>query len=106
MTDLRTARSIAIERDKLADLCRRHHIRRLATFGSVLRSDFGPASDIDLLVEFQPGHPVGLIRLARIEREFGELLGRKVDLRTAADLSRYFREEVLRTAQVEYVDAR
>lgn len=95
---------IPIDREKIADFCRRHHIRKLALFGSVLREDFRPESDVDVLVEFATGHPVGLIRLAGIERELSELLGRKVDLRTPADLSRYFRQEVLDSAEVEYAE--
>jgi predicted nucleotidyltransferase len=86
----------------IADFCRRHHIRKLALFGSVLREDFRPDSDIDVLVEFEPGQRVGLIRLAGIERELTELLGRRVDLRKPGDLSPYFREEVLDSAEVIY----
>jgi predicted nucleotidyltransferase len=93
---------IAIDREKIAGFCRRHHIRKLALFGSVLRDDFGPESDVDVLVEFEPGHAIGFIRLAGIERELSELLGRTVDLRTPADLSRYFREEVMDAAEVQY----
>jgi uncharacterized protein len=73
-----------------------------AQFGSVLRSDFGPESDIDVLVEFAPGHRVGLFAMAAMGQELSEMLGRKVDLRTPLDLSRYFREEVVRTAEVLY----
>ena len=93
---------IAIDREGLADFCRRHRIRRLAFFGSVLRDDFRPESDIDVLVEFESGARVGLIALAGMELELSELLGRKADLRTAADLSRYFRQEVLDQADVQY----
>jgi len=93
---------IPVDREKIATFCRRHHIRRLALFGSVLRDDFRPDSDVDVLVEFEPGHTVGLIRFAGIELELSELLGRKVDLRTPADLSRYFRQEVLESAEVQY----
>ncbi len=94
---------IVIPKEQIAEFCRRHHIRRLALFGSVLREDFRPDSDVDVLVEFEPGRPVGLIRLARIERELSELLGRKVDLNTAGFLSRHFRGEVLSEAEVQYV---
>ncbi|HUS46269.1 MAG TPA: nucleotidyltransferase family protein [Phycisphaerae bacterium] len=98
---------IAIDRDAVADFCRRHHIRRLALFGSVLRSDFEPESDVDVLVEFEPGYAVGFIRLARMERELSRLLGGcKVDIRTPADLSRYFRDAVLAEAEVFYDAAR
>ncbi|GIV99335.1 nucleotidyltransferase family protein [Roseiflexus sp.] len=94
---------IPIPKEKLAEFCRRHHIRRLALFGSALHGDFGPESDIDLLVEFEPAHVPGLFGMARMERELSALLGgRKVDLRTPEDLSRYFREDVLREAEVQY----
>ena len=93
---------IPIDREKIAAFCRRHHIRKLALFGSVLRDNFRPDSDVDVLVEFEPGHAVGLIRLAGMELELADILGRKVDLRTPADLSRYFRQEVLESAEVQY----
>ena len=95
---------INVPREKIVGFCKRHHIRRLSFFGSVLREDFGPDSDVDVLVEFDPDHIPGLIRLAGIEFELGEILGRKVDIRTAQDLSRYFREEVLNTAEVQYAE--
>lgn len=94
---------IAVDRENIADFCRRHHIRKLAFFGSVLREDFRPDSDVDVLAEFEPGHSVGLLRFVRIERELSELLGRTVDLNTAGFLSRYFRDEVLEEAQIQYV---
>ena len=94
--------NIRVSQIQLADFCQRHHIRRLAFFGSVLRNDFGPDSDIDVLVEFEPGHTPGLITLAGMEIELSQLLGRKADLRTPAELSHYFRQEVLDTAQVQY----
>lgn len=93
---------IPIDRERLADFCARHHIRRLALFGSVLRDDFRPDSDVDMLVEFESGATPGLIRLAGMEIELSEILGRKADLRTPAELSRYFRDEVIRLAQVQY----
>jgi predicted nucleotidyltransferase len=93
---------IEISKEALAQFCQRHHIRRLALFGSILRDDFGPQSDVDVLVEFDPEHVPGLIRLARMEIELSEMLGRKADLRTPADLSRYFRDEVLADAEVQY----
>ena len=96
-----TAR-ITLDRDRIADFCRHHHIRRLSLFGSVLRDDFTPDSDVDVLIEFEPGHVIGLIRLSGVERELSELVGRKVDLRTPADLSRYFRQEVMESAEVQY----
>jgi predicted nucleotidyltransferase len=93
---------ITIDKRRLAEFCRRHHIRRLALFGSVLRGDLRPESDIDVLVEFKPGYTPGLLGIARLERELSGLLGRRVDLRTSEDLSRYFRQEVLRKAEVQY----
>jgi len=89
--------------ERLGEFCRGHHIRRLALFGSVLRDDFDADSDVDVLVEFEAGHVPGLLRLARIQRELSGLFGgRKVDLRTAEDLSRYFREDVVASAEVVY----
>ena len=93
---------IPLDREKIAAFCRHHHIRRLALFGSVLRDDFRPDSDVDVLVEFEPGYTVGLIRFAGMELELSDILGRRVDLRTPADLSRYFRQEVLESAEVQY----
>ena len=95
--------NIQVPNKELAVFCRRHHIRRLAFFGSVLRDDFAPDSDVDVLVEFEPGSVPGLFGLARMERELAALLGgRKVDLRTPEDLSRYFRQTVLDEAVVQY----
>lgn len=89
--------------EQLAHICQRHHIRKLSLFGSTLAGTAQPESDIDLLVEFEPGHVPGLLGLAAIEAELSTLLGgRRVDLRTAQDLSRYFREDVVRTAEVQY----
>jgi len=96
-----TAR-IDIPQDRLVDFCRKHHIRKLALFGSVLRDDFRPDSDVDVLVEFDAGHVPGLIRLSGMELELGEMLGRRIDLRTPQDLSRYFRDAVVQEAQVQY----
>ena len=95
---------IELPRGKIAEFCRRNHIRRLSLFGSVLRGDFRPDSDIDFLVEFDPDHIPGLIKLAGIEMELSELLGRKVDLRTPQDLSRYFMEGVCHSAEVHYAE--
>ena len=86
----------------LSAFCERHHIRRLALFGSALRDDFTPESDVDVLVEFDPAHVPGLITLAGIERQLSELVGRRVDMRTAGDLSRYFRDQVVQSAIVKY----
>ena len=94
---------LSIPRDRLATFCRERGIHRLAIFGSALRPDFGPDSDIDVLVEFEPDRTPGLLGIARIERELSALLGeRKVDLRTPEDLSRYFRQKVLDEAEVQY----
>ena len=93
----------AIPKERLAEFCRRHRIRKLSFFGSAIRDDFRPDSDIDVLVEFEPEAKVGLIRLAGIELELSELIGRKVDLNTPGFLSPYFRDQVLATAKVQYV---
>lgn len=94
---------ISIPRNQLEGFCRRNHIGRLSLFGSVLRGDFGPDSDIDILVEFEPGHVPGFFHLFDMEEELSSLCGgRKVDLRTPQDLSRYFRAEVLAGAVVQY----
>jgi predicted nucleotidyltransferase len=85
----------------IAAFCRRHHIRRLALFGSVLRDDFGPESDVDVLVEFEPGHVPGLAFFAMAE-ELGGLIGRSVDLNTLECLSPYFRDAVVREAATLY----
>ena len=94
--------NISIPRRQLAGFCRKYHIRKLSLFGSVLRPDFGPNSDIDLFVEFEPGNTIGYIRLAGAETELSQILGRKVDMRTPGDLSRYFRDEVMEGAEVQY----
>jgi uncharacterized protein len=94
---------LSFDRDVLAYVCRRRHIRRLSLFGSVLKGDERTNSDVDLLVEFIPGKEPGLLGLAEIEAELSALLGgRSVDLRTPQDLSKHFRSEVLRTAEVQY----
>jgi uncharacterized protein len=87
----------------LRKFCGRNHILELSLFGSVLREDFRPDSDVDVLAVFEEGHTPGFFGLARMEEELSALLeGRKVDLRTPQDLSRYFREEVLASASVQY----
>ena len=91
-----------ISRHKLAEFCRTNHINKLSLFGSALRDELKKNSDIDLLVEFEKGQVPGLLKLAGIEMELTELIGRKVDLRTPADLSRYFRDEVVSKARIEY----
>jgi hypothetical protein len=96
--------NIEIPKEKIAEFCRKNRIRKLALFGSVLRDDFRSDSDVDVLVEFRPEARVGFFELARIERELSTLFGRKADVRTAADLSRYFRDEIVRSAEVEYAE--
>lgn len=95
---------INIPKDKIAEFCRRNRIHRLALFGSVLRDDFGPESDVDVLVEFEPDARVGFFELYDMEQELGRLLGgRKVDLNTSKSLSKYFRDEVMQEAEEQYV---
>ncbi|HVZ45917.1 MAG TPA: nucleotidyltransferase domain-containing protein [Ramlibacter sp.] len=92
-----------VDEAAVARFCRKHHIRRLALFGSQLKGTSRPDSDIDLLAEFEPEHIPGLIGVAAMEIELSDLLGgRKIDLRTPEDLSRHFRDEVVRTALVQY----
>lgn len=93
---------ISIDQKQIEAFCRKHHIVKLALFGSVLRGDFGPDSDVDALVEFDPAHIPTLLDLAGMEEELSGLLGLKVDIRTPGDLSALFREEVVRTALVQY----
>jgi len=102
--DSRVRGRVPIPKDKLAGFCRRHHIRRLSLFGSVLRDDFRPDSDIDVLVEFEPCAVVGFFKLYDMEQELSVMLGgRKVDISTPGGLSKYFRDEVLAEAEVQYV---
>ena len=94
---------VRIPRKEIQDFCRRNHIVRLSLFGSVLTPNFGPESDIDILVEFESGQSPGFLRLAALENELSALFGaRKVDLRTPQELSRYFRDEVIASAEVQY----
>jgi predicted nucleotidyltransferase len=93
---------IEIPKEEVVAFCQRNHIRKLAFFGSVLRDDFTPESDVDVLVEFEPGTRVGL-RFFELEQELAELLGRKVDLNTAGFLSKYFRDRVIAEAEPLYV---
>lgn len=95
---------IKIPRKKIIEFCQRHHIRKLAFFGSVLRDDFNPNSDIDVLVEFEPGHTPGLAFFG-MQEELSEILDHKVDLNTVGFVSKYFRDEINRDARVEYVAA-
>jgi len=92
-----------IPKERVTEFCRQHHIRKLSVFGSILREDFRHDSDVDVLVEFEPGHGPGFLRLVRMERELSTLLGgRKVDLVTEKFLNRRIRERVLASAEIQY----
>ncbi len=93
-----------LPRERIAEFCRRNHVTRLAIFGSALRDDFTPESDVDVLIEFAPGQAPGL-GFFTLQDELSALLGRRVDLNTPSELSRYFQEEVLREARPIYVAA-
>ena len=94
---------VSVSNTALAIFCQEHGIKRLAIFGSALREDFGPESDIDVLVEFEPDRIPGLLSIASMELDLSELFtGRRVDLRTPENLSPYFRQDVLATAEVQY----
>lgn len=96
---------IVVSRDKLVDFCRRHHIRRLSLFGSVLREDFGPESNVDVLVEFEPGRVPGFLRLFEIEQEFSALIGgAKPDFVTFKSLNHRIQDRVLAEAEVQYAE--
>ena len=102
LANVELAPGVSIDDDVLMTFCRTNGVRRLGLFGSALRGELRPDSDIDLLVEFEPNRVPGLLHLAALELELAELLGRDVDLRTAADLSRHFRDEVSAGARVLY----
>ena len=91
-----------ISKEKIAAFCKKNHIMKLSLFGSSVRRDFGSESDVDILVEFEPGARVGLIKLAGLELELSKILGRKVDLNTPGFISKYYREKVLTEAEVQY----
>ena len=93
---------LEIPHPQVEGFCVRNHIRKLSLFGSILTDHFRPESDVDVLVEFYAGSTITYLDLARMERELSELLARKVDLRTPAELSRYFRERVVSEAGVQY----
>ena len=95
---------IDLDQATVEAFCRKHGLRKLSLFGSVLRDDFRPDSDVDVLVEFRQGVRAGYLTMAAMERELTTLLGRRVDLRTPNELSRYFREDVLRGAEVRYAE--
>jgi hypothetical protein len=97
-------KDITINKNKIAEFCKKHHIQRFSIFGSALRHDFNPESDIDVLVDFEPGHVPGFFKLFEMEEELSKIFGeRKVDIRTPQDLSRYFRDKVMEEAEVQYV---
>lgn len=106
MSSIARIPNILIPSEKITQFCQCYHIQKLSFFGSVLRDDFSPESDIDILVEFSLQHIPGLIRLSAMEQELSAILQRKVDLRTPEDLSSYFRQEVLDSAIVQYADSR
>ena len=91
-----------ISKDTFADFCRRNHIKKISLFGSALHGELQQDSDIDLLVEFEDNHVPGFFALCHMENELSDLLGRKVDFRTSQELSRYFREDVVHAAVVQY----
>ena len=93
---------IQIDQEAIAAFCRKHHLTKLAFFGSVLTDRFGPDSDVDVLFEYDPDHVPSLFAVVRMERELSDILGRKADMRTPRDLSQYFRDEVVRNALVQY----
>jgi predicted nucleotidyltransferase len=93
---------IEIDKDAIAAFCQKHHITKLALFGSVLTDEFREDSDVDVLVEFDPTRIPGLFAVVEMERELSGLLGRKADMRTPEDLSKYFRDQVVRSALVQY----
>ena len=95
--------AIEVDHDRLADFCQRHHIRHLSFFGSVIHDDFGPESDVDVLVQFGEGQTPSLFGIVDMEFELSELLGHKADLRTPEDFSRYFRDKVMAEAVTQYV---
>jgi uncharacterized protein len=96
-----TRHNIQIPAEEIARFCHRHHVRKFMLFGSVLRDDFRPDSDVDVLVEFEPAHTPGL-QFFSMQAELSRLLGKNVDLNTPRCLSRFFRDEVLRGAEVLY----
>lgn len=95
---------IPVDQKRIAEFCRRHHIRKLSFFGSVLRDDFGPDSDVDVLVEFEPGRVPGLAFFA-MEEELSHILGRRVDLNTPQFVSPFFRGRVMEEALAQYEQA-
>jgi predicted nucleotidyltransferase len=93
---------IILTKEQIAEFCKKNHIKKFAFFGSVLRDDFRPDSDIDILIDLEPGAPIGLFEMADMELELSDMIRRKVDLRTPQDLSKYFRNKVVAEAEVLY----
>ncbi|MCA9285529.1 MAG: nucleotidyltransferase domain-containing protein [Phycisphaerales bacterium] len=93
---------ITIDRERIAEVCRRHKVQRLCLFGSVLRSTFNASSDVDILVEFLPGARISFLDLASLEADLAAVIGRTVDLRTTRELSKYFRDQVVAEALEQY----
>jgi hypothetical protein len=102
-SSIKSGGRLTLPKSEIAEFCKRHHILKLSLFGSYQHGTFRPQSDIDLLVEFDPEHIPGLITLSGMEIALSEIIGHKVDLRTPEDLSRYFRKEVIESAEVQYV---
>jgi len=96
---------IQIPKERIVDFCRRHQIRNLSLFGSVVREDFKQGSDIDILIEFKPGKRIGLLGLTALEFELSEIVGHKVDLNTPGFISKYFRDQILAEREVQYAEA-
>jgi len=97
-------KEIIIQKDKVTEFCKKHHIQQLAIYGSALRDDFKPESDIDMLIDFDPKHIPSFFKLFEMESELSNIFGgKKVDIRTTQDLSRYFRDKVIKEAEVQYV---
>ena len=93
---------IGLSKDQIAEFCKKNHIKKFAFYGSILRDDFRPNSDIDVLVDFDQEAKMDLIRMAEIEIELSDIVGKRVDMRTPQDLSKYFRDKVVREADVQY----
>jgi hypothetical protein len=93
---------VHLTKEQIAEFCNKHHIKKFAFFGSILRDDFRSDSDIDILVDLEPGAPIGLFEMADMELQLSDMAGRKVDLRTPQDLSKYFRDKVVKEAEVLY----
>ena len=94
--------NLKIPKEKIAEFCKKNNVRKFSLFGSALREDFTPDSDVDVLVEFEPDTRIGLIRLAGLELELCKIFGRKIDLNTPGFLSKYYRDQVLIEAEVQY----